>query len=63
MWINQDNAPHTVTADDNSFDTGTLSQGQSGSITFDKPGEFPYYCLFHGGPGGVGMAGKIVVTP
>jgi plastocyanin len=63
MWINQDNAPHTATADDNSFDTGPLTQGQSGSITFDKPGEFPYYCLFHGGPGGVGMAGKIVVTP
>ena len=63
MWINQDNAPHTATADDNSFDTGTLSQGQSGSITFDKPGEFPYYCLFHGGPGGVGMAGEIIVTP
>ena len=26
-WINKDSAPHTTTADDNSFDTGTISVG------------------------------------
>ncbi len=62
-WINKDNTPHTATADDNTWDTGTLGPDQSSAITFDKPGEFPYYCLFHGGPGGAGMAGKIIVTP
>jgi plastocyanin/uncharacterized membrane protein YozB (DUF420 family) len=62
-WINQDPAPHTITLDDGSFDSGTLAQGQSTSLTFDKPGEFAYYCLFHGGPGGVGMAAKVIVTP
>jgi hypothetical protein len=31
--INQDEAPHTVTADDKSFDTGTISGGQRGEIT------------------------------
>jgi plastocyanin/uncharacterized membrane protein YozB (DUF420 family) len=62
-WINQDPAPHTVTLDDGSFDSGTLAQGQAASFTFDKAGEFAYYCLFHGGPGSVGMAAKVIVTP
>jgi plastocyanin len=62
VWTNEDSASHTVTADDGSFDSGTLQKGASFSQTFSKPGEYPYYCRFHGGPGGVGMAGKIVVT-
>ncbi len=62
-FINLDNAPHTATTDDNSQDTGTLNLNNKASLTFDQPGEFPYFCLFHGGPGGVGMAGQIVVEP
>ena len=62
-WINRDPAPHTITFDDGSFDSGTLAQGQTATFTFDKAGEFAYYCLFHGGPGGVGMAAKMIVTP
>lgn len=62
-WINRDPAPHTITFDDGSFDSGTLAQGQTASFTFDKAGEFAYYCLFHGGPGGVGMAAKVIVAP
>jgi plastocyanin/uncharacterized membrane protein YozB (DUF420 family) len=62
-WINRDPAPHTVTFDDGSFDSGTLAHGQTASFMFDKPGEFAYYCLFHGGPGGVGMSAKVIVTP
>jgi plastocyanin len=63
IWINRDPVPHTVTFDDKAFDSGTLAQGQTASFTFDKPGEFDYYCLFHGGQGGVGMSGKVIVTP
>ncbi|RMH35798.1 MAG: endonuclease, partial [Gammaproteobacteria bacterium] len=29
--------------------------------TFTQAGEFPYFCSIHGGPGGVGMAGKVIV--
>ncbi|HLF29046.1 MAG TPA: DUF420 domain-containing protein [Anaerolineae bacterium] len=62
-FINQDNAPHTATVDDNSKDTGTLNLNDKFTLTFETVGEFPYFCLFHGGPGGVGMAGKIIVEP
>jgi len=46
-WTNSDDSPHTATADDSSFDTGDLDQGDSKSITFDEPGTFSYYCRFH----------------
>ena len=46
-WTNSDDAAHTATADDNSFDTGDLDQGDSNSVTFDEPGTFTYYCRFH----------------
>ena len=46
-WTNSDDAAHTATADDSSFDTGDLDQGDSKSVTFDEPGTFTYYCRFH----------------
>ncbi|MGV1049300.1 MAG: cupredoxin domain-containing protein [Solirubrobacterales bacterium] len=46
-WINQDEAPHTATADDGSFDTGTLEQGKLKSETFKQPGSFTYFCEVH----------------
>jgi plastocyanin len=46
-WTNQDVAPHTATASDGSFDTGSLSQGKSGSHTFTTAGTFPYICSIH----------------
>lgn len=61
-WTMDASFPHTVTADDGSFDSGRMSNGQSFSFTFDQPGEFPYYCTLHGGPGGTGMAGTVTVT-
>jgi plastocyanin len=60
-FVNNDSASHTVTADDGSFDSGTLSNGQEFTFTFDKAGTYPYYCKFHGGKGGVGMSGTITV--
>jgi plastocyanin len=46
-WINQDSAPHTATADDGSFDTGTLQEGKLKSETFKQPGTFEYHCTIH----------------
>jgi plastocyanin len=47
IWQNMDAAPHTATADDGSFDTGTLEQGKLKSETFKEPGTFTYYCEIH----------------
>jgi plastocyanin len=46
-WQNEDAAPHTATADDNSWDTGTIEKGKLGSETFKEPGTFAYYCEIH----------------
>lgn len=47
IWLNQDTAPHTATADDGSFDTGTLERGKLKSETFKEPGTFTYFCQVH----------------
>ena len=45
---NQDSAAHTATADDgHSFDTGTLADGASQTISVSKPGSYPYHCSIH----------------
>jgi plastocyanin len=46
-WRNDDDAPHTVTADDGSFDSGRKSKGESFEHTFSKAGEFTYKCTIH----------------
>ncbi len=61
VWVNQDPVAHTVTADDGSFDSGLIQPGGSYQRTFQQPGTYPYYCRPHGGPGGQGMSGVIVV--
>ncbi len=60
-WQNDDTTAHTVTADNGSFDSGNLAQGATFKFTFAKAGTYAYYCQYHGGPGGQGMAGQIVV--
>lgn len=47
IWQNQDTAPHTATADDGSFDTGTIEKGKIGSETFKEAGTFTYFCAIH----------------
>jgi plastocyanin len=45
---NQDSTAHTATADDgHSFDTGTLADGASQTISASKPGSYPYHCSIH----------------
>jgi plastocyanin len=46
-WLNQDSAPHTATADDGSFDTGTLEEGKLKSETFKQAGTYAYICEIH----------------
>jgi plastocyanin len=61
MWNNSSNQTHTVTADDGSFDSGDVNAGANFRMEFDAPGSYPYFCEYHGGPGGDGMSGVIVV--
>ena len=46
-FTNLDNAPHTATATDGSFDTGRLNKGESASVTVGAAGTFPYICEIH----------------
>lgn len=47
IWQNEDSAPHTATADDGSFDTGTLEEGKLKSENFKQPGTYTYICSIH----------------
>ncbi len=61
IWVREEGF-HNVVADDGSFTNGAPSSSWTTySNTFATPGEFPYYCAAHGGPGGVGMAGTVIV--
>jgi plastocyanin len=46
-WINRDSEPHTATADDDSFDTGTLEEGKLKSESFKEAGTYEYICSIH----------------
>ena len=62
VWTNTDSMPHTVTATDSTFNSGTLQPGQVYSRTFTTPGTYSYYCVLHGAPGGIGMSGTVTVV-
>ena len=55
-WTNDGPTVHTATAEDGSFDTGTLRKGESGSATFTQAGTIDYICTPH-----PNMKGKVVV--
>lgn len=56
-WDNHDTPPHTVTADDGSFDSGNINNGGTYTRTFSAPGTIPYHCDLH-----PTMLGTIVVS-
>jgi plastocyanin len=56
-WTNNDGASHTVTADDGSFDSGSIAGGGTYSFTFDTPGTYAYHCDFH-----QNMTATVIVT-
>jgi plastocyanin len=47
IWANRDSAPHTATAKDGTFDTGTIEEGKIKSETFKQPGTYAYICQVH----------------
>lgn len=65
-WTNNGQAPHTVTADDGSFDSSPdcpadidacMQAGDTYGQTFSDPGTFSYFCKVHG----QSMSGTVVV--
>lgn len=59
--------PHTSTSDAfgtvDSWDSQLLTKGDTFDIVMQTPGDHPYYCIPHGGPGGIGQSGLIHVLP
>jgi plastocyanin len=55
-WVQDDDAPHTVTASDKSFDSGNLNKNDAWTYAFAKPGTYAYICTYH-----TYMKGKVVV--
>ena len=52
-----DPEPHTATADDETFDSGVLEEGDTFEFTFTEAGEFSYFCEIH-----PEMLGLVTVT-
>src|SRR4051794_32113890 len=52
---------HSVTSDSGIFDQ-ELSTNRYVGLRFQTPGTYPYYCKYHGAPGGGGMSGVIFVA-
>ena len=56
-WVNRDDIPHTVTADDkHTFKSKVLDTDERFAFTFTRPGEYGYFCSLH-----PHMVGKVIV--
>ncbi len=58
VWTNASDAPHTVTSNDNTFNTpSNLMEDQTFKMVFNTTGTFAYHCSIH-----TYMKGTITVT-
>ena len=46
-WTNKDISVHTVTSNDDLFDSGMMMSGDTFEQTFEEPGLYEYYCMLH----------------
>lgn len=47
VWVNNDLFPHTATAINKSFDSGSIAAGASWTYVVKKAGEIDYVCTLH----------------
>jgi len=47
IWTNRDVVPHKATAIDESWDTGALKTGNSGSVLVTEDFSLRYFCPYH----------------
>jgi plastocyanin len=53
---------HPTASDDGKWQTFQMDQNNTDyELILQSEGEYPYYCTAHGAPGGIGMAGTILV--
>ena len=57
-WTNKDTTPHTVTSDDDVFNSGNMNMEDTFEYTFNEIGTFSYDCSYH-----PSMLGTITVKP
>ncbi len=55
-WVNNDGVAHTVTSNNDLFDSGRMENGQTFEHTFNDAGTYEYFCAYHSG-----MQGTIIV--
>ncbi len=46
-WTNKDLAPHTATADEFGWDTGSLERDEAAEVEVTADMETSYFCVFH----------------
>lgn len=56
-FVNRDTEVHSAVADNGSFRTNLLEQGENDRVTFNTPGTYTFQCELHSN-----MTGTIVVT-
>jgi plastocyanin len=47
IWVNKDETPHTVSSKEAPFTSKALDTNDQYSFTFDKAGDFNYFCTLH----------------
>jgi plastocyanin len=57
-FVNHDDIPHLVVAVDGEYRSKALDTNDKFTVTFDKPGEYAYFCGLH-----PHMTDKIVIAP
>ncbi|HEU4895305.1 MAG TPA: plastocyanin/azurin family copper-binding protein [Acidimicrobiia bacterium] len=66
-WVGAGANPHNAVEADGLWSTetafGTLDQfeGDEALLTYDQPGEYVFFCTYHGNSDGDGMAGTLIV--
>jgi plastocyanin len=55
-WVNTDDIAHTTTAEDGTWDSGTLEAGAEFTFSPDEAGTYPYFCSIH-----PSMTGELIV--
>ena len=66
-WLGAAANPHNAVDGNDAWSTeevwGDLEQfdGDSAVLTYNDPGEYTFFCTFHGNAEGDGMAGKLIV--
>ena len=57
-WINNDGTTHDIESDEDLWDSGDMSNGDTFSFTFTAAGTYAYHCSIH-----PNMVGTVVINP